>query len=106
MAEESSERRSAVRVVVRDLQLACDDLDAAIDIKDISANGVGFFSHGACFEPGQEIAMTVFIYGNPVLTEVKARVVRHHQGVVGAMFTDLSREQEDTLLEIIFANRE
>lgn len=94
-------KRNAIRVRVDGLAVFIPRLDKTLEAADISATGLGFRFLKPRIKGGAKILMDIVLDGKKEIEGVACKVMRHEQGVVGCLFVDLDRAQEDAISRIV-----
>lgn len=98
---EGAKKRKAFRITVDGLKIRCDRLGGLLDAADISASGIGFKFAKPRIKGGAVIKLDI-VYKNKIMAEaVECKVMRHEKGVVGCMFIDMDRHQEDAMHALV-----
>ena len=98
---EKKEKRTAFRVPIRGLDIACAELNARCPALDISATGIGFQYQGPRVKGGTILTLDVRLAGKILAQQVPAKVMRHEGGILGCAFLELNRVQEDAVGKIV-----
>ncbi|GEM_PF-1220434 len=98
---EGAKKRKAFRISVNGLKVRCARLGGLLEAIDISASGVGFKFEKPRIKGGAVIKVDI-VYQNEIKAEkVTCKVMRHEKGLVGCMFVDLDRHQDDIIHELV-----
>lgn len=95
------EVHETIAVCLPQLGAACRELKAAMRVKDISATGIGLKYEGPRVKGGTVLTLILATKKSRLITGLKAKVMRHEKGVLGARFQDLNRQQENMLSKIV-----
>lgn len=99
--DEDAKQRKAFRITVKGLKVRCDRLGGLLQAEDLSASGLGFKFKKPRIKGGVVLKLDI-IHQNEVKAEnVDCKVMRHEKGVVGCMFMDMDRHQEDAVHELV-----
>ena len=98
---EKKEKRTAFRVPIRGLDIACAELNARCPALDISATGIGFQYQGPRVKGGTVLTLDVRLAGKILAQQIPAKVMRHEGGILGCAFLELNRVQEDAVGKIV-----
>lgn len=94
------ERRHSVRVSLPGLEARLKG-DRALPVKDLSVTGAGLAFAGKRVKAGTTFHVTLAA-GETVFAEnLKVKVVRHDQGVLGVAWQELDRHQDEGLHKIV-----
>lgn len=96
-----SAKRSAPRKVIPGLQIHLKRLDRRFAATDISTSGVGFAFSTPRVKRGANILVDLY-FGNALHTaNLRCKVVRHDNNVVGCRFITSGKPQENSLQSIL-----
>ncbi|SDK76845.1 PilZ domain-containing protein [Maridesulfovibrio ferrireducens] len=99
---DSPSARAAFRIHVNNMQIVCRDPRVKCRINDISANGIGFTSSKE-FPVGEIIESVLLWSGKPILKDLKLKVVRRKEKLVGCEFHELDKNQDKVVSKIVVA---
>lgn len=94
-------KRKAFRVTVKGLAVFIPRLGKAYPVTDISSSGLGFRFEKPRIKTGAKIRMDLLLDGGRVVESVPCEVVRHERGVVGCIFKDMDRKQEEAVDHLV-----
>ncbi len=83
------------------LAAGCTELKKAMHVKDISTTGVGLFFEKPRVKGGTILTLMLATKKQKLASGIKSKVMRHENGVIGARFQDLSRQQENILSKLV-----
>lgn len=98
---EKKEKRTAFRVPIRGLDIACAELNARCPALDISATGIGFQYQGPRVKGGTVLTLDVRLAGTVLAQQIPVKVMRHEGGVLGCAFLEMTRPQEEAVGKIV-----
>lgn len=91
----------SVAVSLPGLAVGVSELKRALKVRDISTTGIGIAYDGPRVKAGTELTLLLATRKKRLAAGLRARVVRHEEGVLGARFTDLEPQQEDLLGRLV-----
>lgn len=94
-------KRKAFRVTVRGLAVFIPRLGKTYPVTDISTSGLGFHFEKPRIKTGAKIKMDLLLDGGRVVEGIPCEVVRHERGVVGCIFKDMDRKQEEAVDHLV-----
>jgi hypothetical protein len=98
----SASARKAYRIHVDNMQVVCRTPRVKCRIKDISVNGIGFISSEE-FPLGIIIDTVLIWSGKPILKNLKLKIVRRKEELVGCEFYELDKDQDEIISKIVVA---
>jgi hypothetical protein len=98
---EKKEKRTAFRVSIRGVDVACAELQARCPALDISATGIGFQYQGPRVKGGTPLTLDLRLAGKMLAQQIPVKVMRHEGGILGCAFLELNRVQEDAVGKIV-----
>ena len=103
--ETKKERRRAFRVPTPGLKAQVPEIGGVYPVKDLSVIGAGLVIERPHQKAGTLISLNLGQAGKVLVRELKAKIVRHEEGVVGCAFFDVSEDQENDLSKIVLAGQ-
>lgn len=100
-AHSPNDVHQSIAVELPGLAAGVNELKKAVRVKDISATGIGLAYAGPRVKAGTELTMLLATKTKKLTTNLRARVVRHSEGVLGAQFMELTRQQELLLSKLV-----
>ncbi|WP_291327168.1 PilZ domain-containing protein [Desulfovibrio sp. UCD-KL4C] len=100
--QSSASARKAYRIHVDNMQVVCRTPRVKCRIKDISVNGIGFISSEE-FPIGVIIDTVLIWSGKPILKNLKLKIVRRKEELVGCEFHELNKDQDKIISKIVVA---
>lgn len=95
------DRRKSLRVSVKGLEARVCGKNRSLPVRDLSVTGAGLAFQGKRVKGGTTFRVDLAV-GESVYAEgVKAKVVRHDQGILGVIWLELNRQQDDGLHKIV-----
>ncbi|WP_243545804.1 PilZ domain-containing protein [Pseudodesulfovibrio tunisiensis] len=99
--DEHAIKRNAIRIRVKGLRVRVPRLKAVFPVADISATGLGFKFEKPRIKSGVTLKMDLAVGKEIRAKGVLCKVRRHERGVVGCVFMDLDRAQDDAVHAIV-----
>jgi hypothetical protein len=100
--EKKAERRKAFRVPISSMQAVLHGEETSFTVRDVSVVGIGLAAEGAeALKLGKTFLIDLMDEGSMVAEKMQAKVMRKQAAVVGLMFVDIRRRDEDTLYDIV-----
>ncbi|MFP4392966.1 MAG: PilZ domain-containing protein [Desulfohalobiaceae bacterium] len=95
--------RKAYRVQVAGLKASFQGENVFWQVKDLSAMGLGVYAdpQKLVLNSGQEVSISLFRYGELLLQELPAKVIRQNQEVAAFEFQKMGRRQEYELDKLV-----
>jgi hypothetical protein len=103
LTKKQAERRKAFRVPISSMQAVVhDEQDVTLQARDLSVMGLGVAAEGAeSLKLGKTVSLDLVDQGATVAEQIQAKVMRKEQDMVGLMFVDMRRPDEDVLYDIV-----
>ncbi|MBU1247777.1 MAG: PilZ domain-containing protein [Proteobacteria bacterium] len=95
------EVHQSIAITYPGLAAVCLELKKAVRVKDISTTGVGLRFESPRVKGGTLLTLTLGTKQGKILSGVRAKVMRHEKGIIGAKFVELTRQQENTLSKLV-----
>lgn len=100
--EKKAERRKAFRVSISSMQAVVHEEQTSVTVRDVSVVGIGLAAEGAeKLKLGKTFLIDLVDDGAVVAEKMQAKVMRKQPDVVGLMFVEMRRRDEDTLYDIV-----
>lgn len=99
--DEQAKKRNAVRVSVKGMKVYIPRLKKAFPCSDISATGIGFKFEKPRIKGGVKLKMDILLDGEKQVTGVLCKVMRHERGLVGCLFLEPDRAQDDAIHKLV-----
>lgn len=99
------ERRHGFRVATPGLKAQSPELGGVYPVKDLSVTGLALVIEKPHQKAGMLVTLNLGQAGRVLIKELKAKIVRHEEGIVGCAFFDVVQDQEDELGKIVLAGQ-
>ena len=95
------ERRASLRVCIPELEARLKGQERSLPVRDVSVTGAGFVFKGKRIKAGTTFRLDLALKETVYAEGLRAKVMRHDEGVLGVVWLDLDRHQDEGLHKVV-----